>query len=121
MLSLLPWILSWERLLLAGWWSPGVAGVTPVPRVCRSCRGQATFGEAAVGGGLVVFAGSGSPRWSRQPAAGAADPLDGAGLPDLASWRFLGRQPADSTTLGIPWKLSPRHGVLRNKHVINCI
>jgi hypothetical protein len=24
------------------------------------------------------------------------------GLPDLAPWRFLGRQPADSAALGIP-------------------
>jgi hypothetical protein len=41
--------------------------------------------------GLVVFAGFGSPRWSRQPATGAAGPLDRAGFPDLAPWRFLGR------------------------------
>jgi hypothetical protein len=46
---LLPRILSWGRLLLADWLSPGVAGVTPVRRFCRSCRGQATFGKAAVG------------------------------------------------------------------------
>jgi hypothetical protein len=52
MLSLLPRILSWGRLLPADWWSPGVASVTPVPRFCRSCRGQAAFGEAAVGGVL---------------------------------------------------------------------
>jgi hypothetical protein len=58
---------------------------------------------------LVVFAGSGSPRWSHQPVAGAAGPLDGAGLPDLAPWRFLGRQPADRAALGLPWKSSPRH------------
>jgi hypothetical protein len=50
--SLLPWILPWGRLLLAGWWSPGVAGITPVPRICRPCRDQATFGEAAFGGVL---------------------------------------------------------------------
>jgi hypothetical protein len=56
---------------------------------------------------LVVFAGSGSSRWSRQPAAGAAALLDGAGLPNLAPWRFLGRQPADSAALGIPRKSSP--------------
>jgi hypothetical protein len=59
--------------------------------------------------GLVVFAGSGSPRWSRQPAAGAAGPLDGAGLPDLALWRFLGRQSVDSAALSIPRKSSQRH------------
>jgi hypothetical protein len=52
MLSLLPQILSWGRLLLAGWWSLDVACVMPVPRLCRSCRGQATFSEAAVGGVL---------------------------------------------------------------------
>jgi hypothetical protein len=48
--SLLPQILLWGRLLLAGWWSLDVAGVMPVLRLYRSCRGQATFGEAAVGG-----------------------------------------------------------------------
>jgi hypothetical protein len=58
---------------------------------------------------FVVFAGSGSPRWSRQLAAGAAGPLDRASLPDLAPRRFLGRQPADSAALGIPQKSSPRH------------
>jgi hypothetical protein len=52
MLSLLPWILSWGRLLPTGWWSSGVAGITPVPCFCRSCRGQAAFGEAVVGGVL---------------------------------------------------------------------
>jgi hypothetical protein len=52
MLSLLPWILSWGRLLAADWWSPGVASVTPVLCFCRSCWGQAAFGEAAIGGVL---------------------------------------------------------------------
>jgi hypothetical protein len=106
---LLPRILSWGRLLPADWLSPGVAGVTLVPRLCRSCRGQATFAEAAVGGILSSLPGSGSPRWSRQPTAGVAGPLDGAGLRDLAPWRFLGRQPANSAALGLPWKSSPRH------------
>jgi hypothetical protein len=49
MLSFLPRILSWGRLLPAGWWSLDVACIMPVPRLCRSCRGQATFGETAVG------------------------------------------------------------------------
>jgi hypothetical protein len=49
MLSLLPQILSWGRLLLAGWWSLDVACVMPVPCLCRSCQGQASFGEAAIG------------------------------------------------------------------------
>jgi hypothetical protein len=52
--------------------------------------------------------GSGSPRWSRQPAAGAAGPSGGAGLLVLEPWRFLGRQPADSMALGMPPKSSPR-------------
>jgi hypothetical protein len=52
MLSLLPRMLSWVRLLLAGWWSLDVACVMPIPRLCRSCQGQATFGEAAIGGVL---------------------------------------------------------------------
>jgi hypothetical protein len=56
---------------------------------------------------LVVFAGSGPPRCCRQPAAGVASPLDETGLPDLAPWRFLGRQPADSAALGIPQKSDP--------------
>jgi hypothetical protein len=61
--SLLPRILSWGRLLLAGWWSLVVAGVTPVLCLCRSCRDQATFGDTAVGGILSSSSGSGSPRW----------------------------------------------------------
>jgi hypothetical protein len=35
--SLLPWILSWGRLLLAGWWSLDVACVMLILRLCRSC------------------------------------------------------------------------------------
>jgi hypothetical protein len=79
-----------------------VAGIMPVLRLYRSCRGHTTFGEIAVGGILSSSPGSGSPRWSRQPAAGAAGPLDGADPLDLAPWRFLGCQPADSTALGVP-------------------
>jgi hypothetical protein len=30
-----------------------MACVMPVPRLCRSCQGQATFDEAAVGGVLL--------------------------------------------------------------------
>jgi hypothetical protein len=52
MLSLLPRILSWGRLLVTGWWSLGVAAVSPIPLLCRSCPGQASFGEAAIGGVL---------------------------------------------------------------------
>jgi hypothetical protein len=90
MLSLLPRILSWGRLLLAGWWSLGVACVMPVLRLCRSLRGQATFGEAAVGGIL-----------SSSPALAL---LGGV----VAPWRFLEHRPADSAALGIPRKSSPR-------------
>jgi hypothetical protein len=108
--SLLPRILSWGRLMLAGWWSPVVAGVTPVLCLYRSCRGQATFGDTAIGGILSSSPDSGSPQWSRQPAAGAAGPLAGAGLLYLTPWRLLGRQPADSAALGIPLKTSPRQG-----------
>jgi hypothetical protein len=107
--SLLPRILSWGRLLLAGWWSPVVACVTLVLCLCRSCRGQATFGETAVGGILSSSPDSGSPRWSRQPAVSAAGPLARAGLPYLTPWRLLGHQPAGRATLGIPPKSSPRH------------
>jgi hypothetical protein len=107
--SLLPRILSWGELLLADWPSPGVACVTPVLRLCRSCRGQATFDEATIGKALSSSPGSNSPRWSCQPAASAAGPLARAGLLYLASWRFLGCQPADSAALGIPLKSSPRH------------
>jgi hypothetical protein len=52
MLSLLPRILSWGKLLPDGWWRPGVAGIMPAPCFCRSCRGQAAFGEADIGGVL---------------------------------------------------------------------
>jgi hypothetical protein len=109
--SLLPQILLWGRLLLAGWWSPVVAGVTPILCLCRSCRDQATFGNTAVGGILSSSSGSGSPRWSRQPTAGAAGPLARASLPYLTPWRLLGCQPADSAALGIPLKSSPRHSL----------
>jgi hypothetical protein len=73
MLSLLPQILSWGRLLLAGWWSSDMAGVTPVPRFCRSCRGEAAFGEAAVGGVLsflstLALHGGAASRLLAQPA-----------------------------------------------------
>jgi hypothetical protein len=105
---LLPRILSWGGLLLADWSSPGMACVTLVLRLCRSFRGHATFGEATIGKVLSSLPGSSSPRWSRQPAAGAAGPLARAGLLYLAPWRFLGRQPADISTLGIPLKSSPR-------------
>jgi hypothetical protein len=53
MLSLLPRILSWGMLLPVDWLSPGVAGITPVPYLCQSCRGHASFGEATVGGILL--------------------------------------------------------------------
>jgi hypothetical protein len=107
--SLLPWILSWGGLLLPDWSSPSVACVTPVLRLCSSYRGQATFGEATVGRVLSSSPGSSSPRWSRQPAAGAAGPMARTGPLYLAPWRLLGCQPADSAALGIPPKSSPRH------------
>jgi hypothetical protein len=100
--SLLPWILSWGRLSFAGLWSLDMAYVIPVLYLCRSCQGQATFGDTAVGGILSASPGSSSPRWSRQPAAGASGPLGRAGLLNLAPWRFLGRHPADCTALGMP-------------------
>jgi hypothetical protein len=105
--SLLPWILSWGGLLLADWSSLGVACITPILRLCRSCWGQATFGEATVGRVVSSLPSSSSPRWSRQPAAGIAGPLARASPLYLAPWRLLGRQPADSTALGIPLKSSP--------------
>jgi hypothetical protein len=106
--SLLPRILSWGELLLADWSSPGVACVMPVLRLCQTCRGQAAFGEATVRKVMSSLPGSSSPRWSCQPAAGAAGPLAGAGLLYLAPWRLLGRQPADSAALGTPLKSSPQ-------------
>jgi hypothetical protein len=57
-----------------------VAGVTPVSRLCRSCRAPATFNKAIVKG-FVVFAGLGL-RWRRsQPKPGSSagcrgDPWD---------------------------------------------
>jgi hypothetical protein len=57
-----------------------VALVTPILGLYRSCRGQPTFGEIAVGGLLSSSPGSGSPRWNRQPAASIAGPSGGAGL-----------------------------------------
>jgi hypothetical protein len=86
-----------------------VVCVTPILCLCQSCRGQATFGKTAVGGILSSSLGSGSPWWSRQPAAGTAGPLARAGLPYLTPWRLLGHQLAGRATLGIPPKSSPRH------------
>jgi hypothetical protein len=85
-----------------------VALVTPILGLCRSCRGQPTFGEAAVGRLLSSSPGSSSPRWSRKPAAGAAGPSDGAGLLVLKPWGLLGRQPAYCSARGTPYKSSPR-------------
>jgi hypothetical protein len=79
-----------------------VAGVMLVSRLCRSCRGRAAFGKAAVGGVFVIFTRLGFLRWSRQPAAGAAGPSVEADLSSLTSWRFLGRQLADGSALGLP-------------------
>jgi hypothetical protein len=104
--SLLPRILSWGRLLLAGWWRPVVAGITPILCPWQSCRGQTAFGDTAIGGILSSSPGSGSPWWSHQPVAGVAGPLAGAGLSYLMSWRLLVCQPAYSTALSIPLKSS---------------
>jgi hypothetical protein len=79
-----------------------VADVTLVSRLCRSCRGRAAFGKAAVGGVFVVFAGLCFLRWSRQPVAGIAGPSVEADLSGLTSWRFLGCQPADGSALSLP-------------------
>jgi hypothetical protein len=86
-----------------------MACVTPVLCLCQPCQGWATFGDTAVGGFLSSSPGSGSPWWSRQPAAGVAGHSGGAGLLILEPWRFLGCQLADSTALGIPHKSPPRH------------
>jgi hypothetical protein len=85
-----------------------VALITLVLGLCRSCRGQPTFGEAPIGGLLSSSPGSGSLRWNRQPAAGAAGPSDGAGLLVLRSWRLLGHHPAYCLALGMPYKSSPQ-------------
>jgi hypothetical protein len=62
-----------------------VALVIPVLGHYRSCRGQPTLGETAIGGLLSSSPGSGYPWWNRQPAAGAAGPSGGAGLLILES------------------------------------
>jgi hypothetical protein len=91
-----------EGSLIADWLGPVVALVTPVLCLCRSCRGQPTFGKIAIGVLLSSSPGSGSPWWNRQPATGAAGPPGGAGLLILEPRRFLGRQPADSSARGMP-------------------
>jgi hypothetical protein len=116
-----PWIGIWEAYVLpfasdpfmgkalARWLvksGRGLRHARPSPLLILS-GGQATFGETAVGGILSSSLGSGSPRWSRQLAAGVAGPSGRAGLLNLAPWRFLGCQPADSTDLSIPQKSSP--------------
>jgi hypothetical protein len=52
--------------------------------------------------------GSGLPRRSRQPAAGAAGPSGGAGLLVLKPWGLLGCRPAYCPARGAPPKSSPR-------------
>jgi hypothetical protein len=91
-----------EGSSIADWLGPVVALVTPVLCLFRSCRGQPTFGEIAVGGLLSSSPGSGLPQWNRQPAAGTAGPPGGAGLLIFEPWRFLGRQPANSLAHGMP-------------------
>jgi hypothetical protein len=91
-----------EGSLIADWLRPVVALVTPVHGLCRSCRGQPTFSETPVGRLLSSPPGSGSPRWSRQSAAGAAGPSGGAGPLILEPWGLLGRQPAFSSDRGMP-------------------
>jgi hypothetical protein len=61
-----------EGFLVADWLDLVMALVTPVLGLCRSCRGQPTFGETAVGWFLSSSSGSGLPRWKRQPAVGTA-------------------------------------------------
>jgi hypothetical protein len=58
-------------------------------------------------GVLSPSPGSSPPRWSRQPAAGAACPSGGAGLLALKTWGLLGRQPAYCPARGVPPKSSP--------------
>jgi hypothetical protein len=60
-------------------------------------------------GVLSPSPGSFSPRWSRQPAAGTAGPLGGAGLLVLKPWGLLGCQPAYCPARGAPPKSSPQH------------
>jgi hypothetical protein len=86
-----------------------MALVTPILGLCRSCRGQPTFGETAVGGLSSSSLGSGSPWWNCQPAASVAVPLDGAGLLVLKLRGLPGHQPAYCSARGTPYKSSPRH------------
>jgi hypothetical protein len=111
MLSLLPRILSWGRLrdrwLVES--GHGVRYSCPLPLSVLSGSGH--FRRNSRWRILVFIIGFGSPRWSRQPAAGAAGPSGGAGLLILEPWRLLERQPADSSALGMPHKSSPRQKV----------
>jgi hypothetical protein len=85
------WLVEAER----GWRH---ACLPPLSILSGPCR----FWKSSHWRSFVVFTGLGFQRWSRQPAAGAAGPSIEAGLSGLTSWRFLGRQPADSPAFGLP-------------------
>jgi hypothetical protein len=107
--SVLPQIPSWGRvftLSLAGR-GRGARHSRPVPLPLLS--GPSYFWPDNRWEALSSSPGSHSPRWSRQPAAGAAGPSGGAGLLVLKPWGLLGCQPAYCPACGAPLKSSPRH------------
>jgi hypothetical protein len=62
-----------EGSLIADWLGPVVAFVTPILRLCRSCRGQPTFGKTTIGGLLssspaLALLGGVASRLLAQPA-----------------------------------------------------
>jgi hypothetical protein len=102
--SLLPRILSWGRLF-ARWLvesGHGVRHSCPLP--LSILLGPGHFQRNSRWRILVFIA-----RLWLSLVESPAGPSSGAGLLVLALWRFLGRQPADSTALGMPQKSSPRH------------
>jgi hypothetical protein len=100
--SLLPQIPSWGRVLDHWLAESGRGAHHSRPLPLSFLLGQPTFGETAVGRLLSSSPSSGSPRWNRQPVAGAAGPSGGAGLLILEPRRLLGCQPAYSSAHGMP-------------------
>jgi hypothetical protein len=107
--SPLPRIPSWGRVFVLSLVGRGRGARHPCPAPLTILSGPLRFWRDSHWEVLSPSPGSSPPRWSRQPAAGAAGPSVGAGLLMLKSRELLGRQPAYCLARDVPPKSSPRH------------
>jgi hypothetical protein len=105
--SPLPRIPSWGRVFGLSLVGRGRGARHSCPAPLPILSGPFRFWLDSHWGVLSPSPGSNSPRWSRQPAAGAAGPLGRAGLLVLKPWGLLGRLPAYCPARGAPPKSSP--------------